>query len=295
MKKLGFVLAPVAAVIVAVIFFYGCSKVAPLAASSVPAAVAAPIYPLSVVIDDCDDNDNVDKWGGYWFTYDDTKSPNFGKSLVYPRNGALFTMVPVGPDWDTLKNGPNAYAAEIYGLVIRGANPGNGGASDIPTPTKPYPPYDFPYPFIGCGVGLNSANNPQNLTNFSGLRFWCKRGATDTIGTYRVSFQSSNVTNTAKQDYYGFTFAVPPPDPVNPKNNWHLVDVRFNTLKAEPPGVITGLISQQAWTWPLDKTTCMSLVQALQFQTKKADPSYSLVEVDEPVDFWMDNIVLYRD
>ena len=182
---------------VSFVIFGGCKKNPVVPVSALPAPLAVPAYPLSVTFEDCEDNDNVDNFGGFWFTYDDTKAPNFGKSVVYPRNGAQYTMARVGPDWDSIHNGPNIYAAEMTGIVQEW--------------NKPY------VAFIGEGIQMGPTENPTNLSNFTGMSFWAKVGPTDTImqnnglnnGVYRIALKTPITINPdmTQYDYYGVAFA----------------------------------------------------------------------------------------
>ncbi len=240
-------------VILLFVVITGCKDLNPeIPASKLPAATSLPVFPLEVKVDDCDDNDNVNAWGGFWFTYDDTKAPNFGISEVNPRNGAAFTMSYVGPDWPG-GPGSNLWAARMWGKVKRGLT-------------------GFAYPLIGMGTGLSPQEEPKDLSNFTGIKFWAKRGTVDTVVYYRISFKHANITNPAVQDAYGFIFS--------PTTSWTLFNIKFSQF------------TQQSWSQPLDKMESLRLVQGIQIQTKNTDP---LPGQEFISDIWIDNIVLYRD
>jgi hypothetical protein len=242
----------------------GCKKNPVVPSSAVPAALSVPSYPLTILVDDCEDNDNVDALGGYWFTFDDTKASTFGKSSVIPRNGAQYTMSFVGPDWETVKNGPNAYCARMQGTVMK---------------------WNSTYTaFIGEGIQMGPVENPRDLSNFTGIRFWAKAGATDTVGKYRLSFKSHASINPdpASFDYFGVTFT--------PGTKWQLYDYKLSDFALTPgfsniPG---------SFTYDTYKLASMGNVTDIQIQTKN-DVSSAAKGYTWNVDFWIDNILLYRD
>ena len=256
----------IAAAIAGILSVSGCKvSVADLAPASIPTPTGILAKPVVVKFDDCDDGDNVNNWAGYWFTYDDTKAPNFGSSKVYPRNGETFYMTAIGPDWPG-GFGNNIFGARMWGQVI------NDGS--------------FAYPFIGVGSGLSPNEEPQDITNFDGIRMWVKRGGTTGNGSlsgtdsggnvkrFRIAFKHANVSDPSTEDYYGYTFDINNPD------EWTYMDIPFT------------LFAQQSWSSPLDKTQSFMQVQGIQFQTKNNDPGAGTIL---PVDVWIDNIVLYRD
>jgi len=220
--------------------------------SKYPTPVIFPANALEVKVDDCDDNDNVNAWGGYWFTFDDTKAPNYGISEVNPRNGAQFTMSYVGPDWPG-GLGTNLWAARMWGTVKRGLT-------------------GFAYPFIGMGTGLSPDEAPKDISGFTGIKFWAKRGSSDNVNSYRISFKHANVTDPSKQDYYGFIFW--------PSTSWQQFNIKFSQF------------TQQAWSQQLDKMESLRLVQGIQFQTKNPDPAPGQEFIS---DLWIDSIILYRE
>ena len=186
--------------IVIIAFATGCAKQnAPADPSQMAPGITFPVKPMQILFDDCDDNDNVNAWAGYWFTYDDRAVPNNGVSVVFPRNGDTFTMSYVGPDYP----GDNLYAARMWGQVI-------------------YPGSGFQYPLVGMGSGLHPMEIPQDLTNFDGIKFWTKMGAGDTVLSYRIALKSSNILDPGLQDYWGYIFA--------PNTSWAEVDVPFASL-----------------------------------------------------------------
>ncbi len=254
MKKTVLIIAAIAALFA--FSFTGCKRNPVIAPADLPAPIAAPVYPMNVIIDDCDDNDNVTAWGGYWFTYDDNKPPNFGTSTIEPKNGALFTMTFVGPDWNSLVNGPNVYCARFTGDVKRGG------------------PTSFAYPLIGVGIGLSPMDDKQNFYTYSGIRFWVKRGLTDQIISYRLALKSANNPDPALYDFWGMTFSAP-------AGVWTQINIPFSS-----PSFM------QNFGLPLDKQTSLSQVTGIQIQTKNSPDPAPYVTLH--ADLSIDKIELYR-
>lgn len=119
---------------------YGCGL-----ATATLTATATPTYdprPPQGPIDDCEDADSVNLWGGYWFTYDDHVQPTPGVSTAWPP-AANFTMSQPGYD-------STGYSARMTGTVAHAA----GG---------------YEYPFIGMGTDFLKY---YDFTPCTGLRFW---------------------------------------------------------------------------------------------------------------------------
>ena len=247
-----------------ILFISGCKKNPVIPSSAVPAALSVPSYPLTVLIDDCEDNDNVNALGGYWFTFDDTKATSFGKSSVIPRNGALYTMSFVGPDWDAVKNGPNAYCARMQGTVMKWNN-------------------DYTA-FIGEGIQMGPVENPTDLNNFTGIRFWAKKGATDTVGTYRISFKTPSSINSkpSSYDYFGYNF--------NPGTDWSLQDIKFNTL-----GLSFSTFPEPFTDIDGYEHASLGNVTDIQIQTKNTVTPLDPKGFTWVSDLYIDNITLYRE
>jgi hypothetical protein len=104
------------------------------------------------LIDDCEDNDNVNKLGGYWFSY---ASGNGATVLPNTKTGGVFTMTAGG---SMVSPG---YAARITGYV------------GITLPD---------YPSAGMGTQLNPMAGPApqgtgqvtDISNCTGIRFYAK-------------------------------------------------------------------------------------------------------------------------
>ncbi len=283
-------------IIIIIALALGCAKQnEPADPSQMNAGITFPAKPMQVLMDDCDDNDDVNAWGGYWFTYDDRAVPNYGISIVFPRNGDTFTMSYVGPDYP----GDNLYAARVHGTVLTGPDPCDWD-EDWPDDC------DFPYPLIGVGTGLSPNDIPQDLTGFTGMKFWFKRAGVDDstlpdtgvddsdyISRFSISLKHANITDSAVQSAYGVTFSAVAAD------TWQEYDFKFEVnsqfagftqadWSCDPlagPPVIAGC---------LDKTDSFRQIQGIQVQTANDDPTAGIQKTMQ-VDFWIDNIVLYRD
>lgn len=134
-----------------------------------------PTFGCSEKLDTCEDGDNINNWGGFWYTYDD--SGNSGTSYVMPRPGSIFTMASGGA-------ASTAYAARITGNVTT----------------------DYIYGFIGLGTQTNPGSGSGqgfNCSGFLGIRFWAKGTATD----FDIKLVPTNSVNTGG-DHYKFTFNV---------------------------------------------------------------------------------------
>jgi endo-1,4-beta-D-glucanase Y len=134
-----------------------------------------PTFGSSELLDDCEDGDGINNWGGPWFTYDD--SGNSGTSYVVPRPGSAFTMAAGGA-------ASTAYAARITGYVTT----------------------DYAYGFIGMGTGTNpnsGSDKGLNCSGFLGIRFWAKGTAT----SFDIKLVAISSVKTGGDDYK-FTFNV---------------------------------------------------------------------------------------
>ncbi len=134
-----------------------------------------PTFGCSEKLDTCEDGDNINNWGGFWYTYDD--SGNSGTSYVMPRPGSVFTMASGGA-------ASTAYAARITGYVTT----------------------NYLYGFIGMGTQTNPGSGSGigfNCTGFLGIRFWAKGTAT----SFDIKLIPTNSVNTGG-DHYKFTFNV---------------------------------------------------------------------------------------
>ena len=111
-----------------------------------PSATITPTFGASQLLDDCEDGDGTNNWGGPWFTYND--AANSGTSYIVPVPGGIFAMASPGA-------ASTSYAVNVTGYVTDA----------------------YEYGFIGVGTGTN-ANSPTgtgiNISTALGIRFWIK-------------------------------------------------------------------------------------------------------------------------
>ncbi len=222
----------------------GCkSKPTPSPDTETPTATV-PAYPGDLFdnMEDGDNRSNTDKFGGYWYTYDDLAAPNNGDSIVwpmsetamikygYPTPVATFQMTAPG------YNG-SAYCARVSGKVTT----------------------TFQYGFIGMGADLidAGAGNPKIPMNFiqegyTKLQFWYKNGPTVTGSkNWKVKLNSTYNGLTDENDQPRKTFIA--------TDQWQF----FDEL----------LISFDQEGWCSDTNTCypiadlLTSIVAIQFQT----------------------------
>ncbi len=155
----------------------GCSLANenPAAADTeLPSSVSLPQVPIEIIFDDCDDNDNTNAWGGFWFTFNDGEIG--GISEVEPKRGETFTMTA------TLNggfNGKSLYAARIKADV-------KSSAADAE--------------FVGIGILFNAAESPKDLRNiFDGFYFWYKVENASAPVKLRVSVKTADLDPSVTQ------------------------------------------------------------------------------------------------
>lgn len=140
-----------------------------------PTATATPV-PLGEMLDNFEDNNSQNLWGGYWYTY---KADGVVQSTVWPAGGTTFTPSAPGA-------ASTLYAGRITGYVA----PQSGSY----------------YPCVGMGTQMvENEDGVRDVSAFTGIRFWAKGDGTS---EYSIRFVPSNVTNTGYNDYK-FSF-IPP-------------------------------------------------------------------------------------
>jgi len=216
-----------------------------------------PTPPTGDLFDDCEDKDNVNEWGGYWYTYDDLgQTPIAGDSLIVPWTTARYGKALMTPTPFYMQ--APGYPASTYGTLYAARMTG------VVTIT-------YAYGFIGMGSGTNSSSGdtvPQvtDLSMYTGMRFWVKTlNATD---SYSVKIKCpTSVTNPAGNDYkYSFIGST----------TWSQVAVPFINLTQENWGTSTVYV---------DKTLVEKNSTDVQWQT-----------VSQPhpaVDIMVDDIEFY--
>jgi endo-1,4-beta-D-glucanase Y len=174
------------------------------------------------LFDDCEDGDNVNNFGGYWYTYDDAS--NAGDSLIVPWTDSRWAKVNKTPTPFYMQ--APGYPSSVHGTLYAARMTG------VVTTT-------YTYGFIGMGSGTNAdSGSPKytvtDLSMYTGLRFWVKTAnATDSY-SIKISCPKS-VTDPAGNDYkYSFIGST----------TWSLVPVPFTSLTQENWGAGTVYVSQ---------------------------------------------------
>ncbi|HPI04154.1 MAG TPA: glycosyl hydrolase family 8, partial [Candidatus Goldiibacteriota bacterium] len=140
-----------------------------------PTPTITATFGASELLDDCEDADGVNNWGGDWFTYDD--SVNAGTSVVVPEPGGIWAM-------DNSGAASTAYSARMTGTV-----------TDV-----------YANGFVGMGTNLMSTGGARNCTPFLGIRFWAKGDGLP----YTIKLVPIATINTGSNDWkFNFT---PPSD-----------------------------------------------------------------------------------
>ncbi|MCE5300851.1 MAG: hypothetical protein LLG37_08290, partial [Spirochaetia bacterium] len=105
-----------------------------------------PVFGPSELLDDCNDGNGTNNWGGPWYTYNDAS--NSGTSYVVPIPGGSFNMQAPGA-------ATTSYAARITAVV-----------TDV-----------YANGYVGIGTGLSplmASDMAVNCTGFTGIRFYVK-------------------------------------------------------------------------------------------------------------------------
>ena len=123
----------------------------------------------AVLLDDLEDGDQFNEFGGYWFTYDDRNDD--GTSRVAPPGFTQFRPSRCGPP-------QSDHCARITGVVTT----------------------DFQRGYLGMGTDLDRPNDPVDLRRFDGIEFWARGDGRQ----YRLKLRS---IATRDYDDYGYTFA----------------------------------------------------------------------------------------
>ncbi|MDY7037033.1 MAG: CIA30 family protein, partial [Thermodesulfobacteriota bacterium] len=128
---------------------------------------------LNALVDDCEDGDNFNEFGGIWYSFDDRNKMR-GSSKVWPTPASNFVMTSGGAN-------ESQYCAGIKGHVFSSAKQG----------------------FIGMGCFLNKTKRPVSLMNYNGLIFSFK----GTPMKFRLKIHSNS---TPDYDDFGYDFQVKP-------------------------------------------------------------------------------------
>jgi|GEM_PF-3845668 len=128
----------------------------------------APEGQVAVLVDDLEDNNRFNQFGGTWFTYDDRNQG--GDSKVVPEGYSAFKARQCGPDG-------SSKCAHITGTVTT----------------------TFPDGFLGMGTDLKNPNKPVDIRQYDGIEFWARGDGKP----YRMKFRA---TATSDYDDYGYNF-----------------------------------------------------------------------------------------
>ncbi len=236
MKKLIAILMIIMVVIGLIIL--GCSKrnTTPVAEEDTPTVTATntPGGPTAIptntqsipagMIDNCEDGNNENLWGGYWYTYND--AGDGGSSTIWPAAGGYVSMTAGGYN--------SSYALRVYG-------------STGSTPT---------YAFAGVGTQLNpNAGCPgcqkSNISSYTGIKFWIKgtKSGSMVMNVILPYTGSCDVNKNVCQNlaaYDDFKYSVPN---ANFDNTWHQVTIPFSNFTTDgwgsPPANI-GIVKAAA-------------------------------------------------
>ena len=206
----------------------------------------------SAVLDNLEDGDNGNWWGGFWYTYDD--SPNNGDSVVYPlpdaKGGVGF--IPS----DVTDQPGNNYAARMWGQL--------GGG--------------YQYAFVGMGTNLGQTGDtpkPMDISQYTGVRFKVKGNGR----TYQFKLNDPDAPN-RNYKVYLYTFTAGP--------SWQTITINFNeTDLAYGWGNYNSKTNPGAAEWN-DKPPLSQVLQQVEaFQWQTVDQT-----AGTQVDLWVDDIEL---
>jgi len=160
-----------------------------------------PTFGASELLDDCEDGNGINNWGGPWYTYDD--SGNTGTSYVVPRPGGAFAMQTPGA-------ASTNYAARMTGYVTT----------------------NYMYGFIGIGTGTNPGSpggTGLNCSVFLGIRFYLKGDG----NTYIFQLVPGGSVNDGNDHY---KIKITPPT-----GTWQQYQIFFTDLKQDGWGTSVAL------------------------------------------------------
>jgi len=155
------------------------------------------------LLDDMEDNNNQNLWGGYWYTYDDLGSG--GSSYVVPWSDEMAAQEGVDPIeffMSEVTDRPGStYAARMTGYVTT----------------------DFTYGFVGMGTAFVDPKDSIDLSLCGGLKFWVKGD----MNAYRVKITSSSplFLDGEGDNHYGYAFIA--------GAAWTQLDIPFTSFTQE--------------------------------------------------------------
>ncbi len=154
------------------------------------------------LVDDMEDGDNQNNWGGYWYTFDDLGSS--GSSYVVPWSDAR---------WNASGQTPQPFYMQSPGRT------GSGYAARM----TGYVTTAFQYGFVGMGTTFLEPKGPVDLSSCTGVKFWYKGDGK----TYRMKISSShpNFLDGAGDNHYGYAFVA--------GASWTQMDILMSSLTQE--------------------------------------------------------------
>ncbi|MEM4368447.1 MAG: CIA30 family protein [Candidatus Anstonellales archaeon] len=213
-------------------------------------AVAVALH--SAVLDNFEDGDNGNWWGGFWYTFDD--SENGGDSVVNPLPDAKGGIGFIPSDVTDQTN--NFYAGRMWGTL------GSG----------------YQYAFVGMGTNLGQSGSlpaPVNISGYTGVRFKVKGNNK----TYQFKIVDPNQA-TRNYKVYLKTFTA--------GSSWQTITVNFNdTDLAYGWGNYNNKTNPTAADWN-DKPPLSQVLQGVEaFQWQTVDQT-----AGTQVDLWVDDVEL---
>jgi len=162
-------------------------------------------------MDDLEDVNNQNLFGGYWYTYTSGDPAHPNETTIWPASGQVCTPSAGGAN-------SSSYAMRITGTV---------GAINVPY-----------YPCIGIGSQLNSnAGAPTyqetNISGCVGLKFYVKGDGKSYF--VKIPYTNSSGQTLTGYDDYRFTFTAP--------SNWTLISVPFSSMTQGGWGTTVSLIT----------------------------------------------------
>lgn len=201
----------------------------PLVTALDPANVQA--AGTNTLVDDFEDNDSTNLWGGWWYTYDDAGAD--GNSVITPAAGDTFTIFRGGAH-------NSDFAAKITWTLGRGA----------------------PFPFVGAITELSNVSGRRvDISAYTGVSFYIKttdedpmshimKLAMDTDATqngfasYDVEFTPTDVWT--RVSFTWDDFALPDWSP-NSEEDYPLDLTRIIHLDFAPATAYSGTDSGELW------------------------------------------------
>jgi hypothetical protein len=224
-----------------------------------PTITPTPNVPLvDYLVDNCDDGNNANNLGGYWYTFDDAGT-SATHSYVWPMSdkyGVIHAVPTYAFIMSTPGYGSTGYAAQMTGTTT----------SELLSGTSYYD-------FIGMGTNLAEPKAAVNLNCCGGIRFYAKTDSPSVMSSFRVKLGATGAYASAGGeggDMYGKVFTV--------TGAWQLFEIPFSTFTAEGWGATTYGASQPSLS------AALTYADSIQFQ--------STGQGKVGIDLWIDGLYL---